>query len=384
MSESQSLHTEYIRRQVSRFTDQPLARQLLDAMPGVVLALTPEGRVVYANRSTLELLGREDQRAILGLRFGEVLGCVHAFETPEGCGATEFCRTCGAKCAILSSQRERTTVEEWRVTRQQDEGMDASVLHVWVTPFEISGNQFTIFACVDISGEKRRRALERIFFHDVLNTAAMLLATTALILDEDNDTVEELKPKAYRLTRRLVGEIEAQRDLSEAENGELSVKPAAIRSLEFLRQITDMYAGRSVAEARRIRVADDAEDITFVSDPTPLERVIGNMVKNALEASQPGQTVTLGCRIEGGHIEFWVHNEAFMPEEVQLQIFQRAFSTKGRGRGLGTYSMRLLSQRYLSGDVTFTSSDEGGTTFRASYPLCPPIEGQEIGSEEPA
>jgi signal transduction histidine kinase len=255
--------------------------------------------------------------------------------------------------------------------------LDAFIFHVWVTPLEISGDQFKIFACVDVSDEKRRRALERIFFHDVLNTAGMLLATTALMLDEDTDTVGELKPKAYRLTRRLVGEIEAQRDLSEAERGELSVKPAAIRSLEFLRQIADMYAGRSVAETRHIRVAADAEDITFVSDPTLLARVISNMVKNALEASQPGQMVTVGCYIDGGHIEFWVHNETSMPEEVQLRVFKRAFSTKGRGRGLGTYSMRLLSQRYLEGDVTFTSSDEKGTTFRARYPLGPPT-GDEL------
>jgi PAS domain-containing protein len=56
----------------------------------------------------------------------------------------------------------------------------------------------------------------------------------------------------------------------------------------------------------------------------------------------------------------------------------------GRGRGLGTYSMRLLSQRYLKGDVTFTSSDEKETTFRASYPQRLLIEGQEMGSEDPA
>jgi signal transduction histidine kinase len=155
------------------------------------------------------------------------------------------------------------------------------------------------------------------------------------MLDEDKNTVEELKPKAYRLTKRLVGEIEAQRDLSEAERGELSVKPAAIRSLELLYQIADTYGGHSASETRYIRVAADAEDTTFVSDPTLLERVIGNMVKNALEASQPGQTVTLGCNTVGQQIEFWVHNEAVMSEEVQLQVFQRAFSTKGRGRGLG-------------------------------------------------
>jgi sensor histidine kinase regulating citrate/malate metabolism len=64
-----------------------------------------------------------------------------------------------------------------------------------------------------------------------------------------------------------------------------------------------------------------------------------------------------------------VHNDAPIPREVRLQIFQRAFSTKGPGRGLGTYSMKLLSQRYLGGDVSFTSSEEGGTTFKARYPL---------------
>lgn len=58
-----------------------------------------------------------------------------------------------------------------------------------------------------------------------------------------------------------------------------------------------------------------------------------------------------------------------MPYDVQLQVFQRSFSTKGIGRGLGTYSIRLLSERYLSGRVSFTSTPEAGTTFYAWYPL---------------
>jgi len=39
------------------------------------------------------------------------------------------------------------------------------------------------------------------------------------------------------------------------------------------------------------------------------------------------------------------------------------------GRGLGTYSMKLLSERYLEGCVGFTSSAKHGTTFTARYPL---------------
>jgi len=68
-------------------------------------------------------------------------------------------------------------------------------------------------------------------------------------------------------------------------------------------------------------------------------------------------------------IRFWVNNPNFMPREVQLQVFQRSFSTKGAGRGLGTYSIKLLTERYLKGMVSFSTSPETGTTFQAWYPM---------------
>jgi signal transduction histidine kinase len=359
-----------IQQQARLFAERTLARELLDAMPNIVLVLNRKGRAVYVNTSALKLLGLKDECSLLGLCYGEVLGCVHAFEMRGGCGTTKFCETCGAAHAILSSQCGCTAAEEWRITRQQDDDVDALVFQVWATPVEINSEQFTVFACVDISDAKRRRALERIFFHDILNTAGILLGTVELMLEMDSGAViGELEQKASRLARRLVNEIKAQRDLAEAESYELSVALASIHSLEFLQQIGDMYEQRKIAEERHIRIAEDAEDVTFVSDPTLLGRVIGNMVKNALEASLPGQTVTLGSKVVEKEIELWVHNDAFIPREVRLQIFQRAFSTRGPGRGLGTYSMKLLSQRYLGGDISFTSSEEEGTIFKARYPL---------------
>lgn len=76
----------------------------------------------------------------------------------------------------------------------------------------------------------------------------------------------------------------------------------------------------------------------------------------------------MGCRTEGEFVEFWVNNPNVMPRTAQLQVFQRSFSTKGSGRGLGTYSMKLISERYLKGAVAFTSCEEQGTTFLARYP----------------
>jgi sensor histidine kinase regulating citrate/malate metabolism len=61
-----------------------------------------------------------------------------------------------------------------------------------------------------------------------------------------------------------------------------------------------------------------------------------------------------------------------MPREVQLQVFQRSFSTKARsGRGIGTYSIKLFVERYLKGTVGFTSDEPGGTTFTVTLPKEP-------------
>jgi sensor histidine kinase regulating citrate/malate metabolism len=102
------------------------------------------------------------------------------------------------------------------------------------------------------------------------------------------------------------------------------------------------------------------------------------MVKNALEASAEGETVAMGVRPIDSEVEFWVHNSGSIPRNQQLQVFQRSFSTKDRNRGLGTYSMKLLAENYLSGRVAFESTPEEGTTFRLRIPFqAPPPSGVE-------
>jgi len=55
---------------------------------------------------------------------------------------------------------------------------------------------------------------------------------------------------------------------------------------------------------------------------------------------------------------------------VQARIFQRSFSTKAvRGRGLGTYSMKLFGERCLGGEVSFGSATGTGTVFSIRLPL---------------
>ena len=120
---------------------------------------------------------------------------------------------------------------------------------------------------------------------------------------------------------------------------------------------------------RKLVIDGRVESVVFETDAALLSRVLINMVKNALEATPKGGTVTLGCRTDGPDIRFEVHNPTAIPRDIAMQIFQRSFSTKSAGRGLGTYSMKLIGERFLGGRVGFTTSEAEGTTFHAIFPI---------------
>lgn len=357
-------------RQQERFAAETLFRTLFDAVPEGIVILNRERQIIFYNRAFRALCGAQNQ--LIGLRPGEALQCQHADEMPGGCGTTQFCQTCGAAKAIQSALYHRPSVQECRIVCTEEAGSAAMDLRVSATPFDYSGEPFVIFAVNDISHEKRRLILERIFFHDILNTAGAIIGVAQLLDELEPSELEELHEYGSLLTgasNRLLEEIQAQRQLLAAENGDLVIEPAAINSRRVLLDVCEIYQHHEVANRRTVTVTDDCSDLIFRSDPVLLRRILGNMTKNALEASPRDATVTLGCQRQDHRIHFWVHNVGQIPHAVRLQLFQRSFSTKGNGRGLGTYSIKLLAERYLRGQIRFTSSVEEGTTFYATFPL---------------
>ena len=355
---------------VLRFNDiatNALVRQLLDAVSEACVILNRERQIVFANEALTLLVKAEDPLALCGLRPGEALRCVHAFERDEGCGTTEFCRTCGAVNAILRSQAGAVDVQECSISQTDGNALD---LRVKAKPISINGEEYTLFSAIDISDEKRRKALERIFFHDLLNTAGALEGFSEL-LGTPPKGEERCVTSIRALSKRLLEEIAAQRELLAAEGNELVVEAGFVNSRECIESIVSQYDGEAYRKKCAVRIDPESTHATFSSDPVLLRRVIGNLLKNAVEASTKDDVVTIGCRSVSGAMEFRIHNPAAMPDKVRLQVFQRSFSTKGAGRGLGTYSAKLITERYLAGRISFTSSTDGGTTFRVAFPVGP-------------
>jgi hypothetical protein len=354
-----------IKEQVKLVARMEGLKQVVSLIPDIILILNSNRQIVYANKTAMTLLERDILDSVYGLRPGELIDCDHAFEAPGGCGTTIYCSTCGAVKAILSGLRGEESVEECRVSRKKNG--DSFDMRVWSFPVEYEHQPFVLFVMNDISNEKRRRILERIFFHDVIDTAGGIRNFSEILLEATPSELTEFKEIIFRLSNQLVDEILAQKQLLSAESNELAVQPVSLNSVGVLKEVIEVYSTHDALKGKKLVIDPQAVEIEFKNDKALLSRVLGNMTKNALEASEPGQIVTLGCETIQGDIQFWVHNQAVIPENVQLQIFQRSFSTKGTNRGLGTYSMRLLSERYLKGKVAFTSSEKEGTRFTARY-----------------
>lgn len=259
---------------------------------------------------------------------------------------------------------------ECRIRCGPEQSVSDLDITVTAMPYESAGRTYTLLTILDASSEKRRRALERLFFHDIANIAGGLAGiANALRSATNGDEREEMLGAMEYSARALLDEIEAQRQLASAEAGDLPVAPENITSSEILAGVVDALRYHPVSRDRRIVIDGETPRFACVTDPVLLRRVLVNLAKNALEATPPGGTVTLASARTNDEVSFTIHNAGLIPEDVQHQLFHRSFSTKGDGRGLGAYSVRLLTEQYLGGRVSFTSTNASGTQFTVAVPV---------------
>ena len=342
--------------------------KILNLYPEIVLILDKNRQAVYCNTELLRSLGIESPETITGKRPGEIFNCVNADKEKTGCGTSAFCRECGAINAILTAQTGKAASGECRISVRSPSGPISLDLRVWASPVEIETIPFTFFVIRNIGDEKRRAALEHVFFHDILNDTAILKAYTENIRDGIIPTDAEAVKNIHRFSKRLADAITDQRDLLLAEEGSYTPQAQPIQITSLLQELAAVYEKSTCSSGKKILV--EAPDLAtkVVSDANLLWRVIGNAVKNALEATPEGGIVRLGFRKGLQEEIFFVNSPSAMSEAVRHQVFQRSFSTKSPGRGLGTYSIKLFTEKYLKGRVWFESGDDIGTTFFIAVP----------------
>lgn len=333
---------------------------MLEACPGPSVILNDRRQILAANRAFLLLAAAGAPADVIGLRPGDAVRCREALEAEDGCGSAEACRQCGAGrgLARIEAGEPGPFNEECLLTRRGAQGDEPLELRAGINP--IPGGMVAL-VLQDISDQKRRRVLERCFFHDVLNTAGSVQTLAGMAAEGDGVAADLLVVTA----NALIDEVRSQQTLISAENGELRVVPERIPVAPLCAEVARAYAR---LHGGRVRVSvRSAAEVHVVADRAVLHRVVGNLVKNAIEAVRAGD-VAIAVRGGDGRVAIAVSNPGSIPPAVRRQIFRRSFSTKGEpGRGIGTWSVKLLTETYLGGTVGFSCSG-GITEFTVDLP----------------
>ena len=138
---------------------------------------------------------------------------------------------------------------------------------------------------------------------------------------------------------------------------------------------------QAMREPQRVNIemSNAMADSLGILPKQALSQALRNLLQNGLDASKSFQSVTLQVDVEKRRsgkkpAEVWrltITDEGTgMSDEVQRRVGEPFFTTKevGQGMGLGVFLTRNVI-RGLGGEITFTSSPEGGTICRVSLPV---------------
>lgn len=374
---------------------------MFDASSDLVLIINRNRETVFVNSQLVQYTGSLTPDSLLGKRPGAIFGCMNS-GLGNGCGTTEFCVNCSANLtidAMFSSSyssgavAELPEIEKWErfecvIPRKHSEPLRMDVHSSIIRCIRDSGIcDLYVFAARDITNDFMSSIMERLFVHDLNNTAMKIQAFSFFLKETLGETFPDLAERSESLVDELIDSIASHRWISHSlrnqvdseENVTLPVSFEVIDSLQLLEDIADSFnCGFS---SHLLKVDSSSVSLEVKTVPGVLKRILNNLIKNSLEATDWSDEVVLGCLpvadgFKGNEslkntslFRFWVKGNSIIPEFSKSRIFTPDFSTKGRGRGFGSYSCKILGERFLGGKVWFESSESIGTFFYIDLPM---------------
>jgi NtrC-family two-component system sensor histidine kinase KinB len=197
-----------------------------------------------------------------------------------------------------------------------------------------------------------------------------------LLLESDTGTLDERQREILQVCRedtarldRLMREL---LDLSTIESGAVSAQLVPTRPATVLADAVNPL--RLQVEARGVRLDVDAPpDLPQVAvDRSQIERVIGNLVTNAMRATPAGGSITVAAARRGDEVAISVTDTgAGIARDFLSRIFEpfvQVPHASGGGAGLGlTISRRIVEGH--GGRLTVQSEPGRGSTFTFTVPL---------------
>ena len=357
-------------------------RQVLDVLPeGVVLA-DAQTRLLLANAVAAEILGagvdvgppaRDEREATAryhtrhpdGTPFGPREGLLHR--------------------SVFGGEVVRA---EQLLVRRGGTGEDVPLL-ASSAPLRDPAGTITggVMVYQDISGLKDLEHQKDVFVaavsHDLKNPLTSILGTSQLLARRIGrlDTPEAARfvtaldtiiLTARRMAAQL-GELVDVTRLQTARPLDLDLQPVDLVAL--IDMVAQQY--RLATDGHTLAVQTASPAVSCLCDAARIERVVANLISNAIKYSPEGGTIGIRLDLpEGAWVDLHVSDQGVgIPEEDLPRIFERfyrASNVVGRiaGTGLGLAGVRQIVEQH-GGTVTLRSVPSEGTTVTIRLPVAP-------------
>jgi len=331
-------------------------RLLMEQASDAIVIADAHGTVRSVNRRACVLLGYE-RRELAGTNLRDLIAAEHSLELDVGqllAGASSFL----VELHLRRKDGELVPVEV-SATRLEDERLLAIVR--------------------DLRERQRREAAEREFVvnaaHD-LRTPLAGIAAALEILESGAKEVPEDRDRFLedigRETARLGRLVRALLLLALVQTYQEALQLGPVRLGPLLHDVA-----RGVPSGTIDVVVDCPADLAALSDPDLLERIVSNLLANAVANTEEGRILSSARGLADGRVEIEVADtgSGITPEDQEhvFDRFYRAVERDGEGFGLGL-SIVHETVRALRGTLELESAAGVGTTVRVAIPGSPQDE----------
>lgn len=211
--------------------------------------------------------------------------------------------------------------------------------------------------------------------HDLKTPIARIQGAAELLMQSPRSDEKDRRQLSgiVKTTEELSEYVQTLLDLTRIESAQVPLQKISKDINQTLAEVAENK--RAMASEKNISITTQLEPLfSFKFDPKLIQRVVSNLVENAIKYSPEGTTISLGSKEDGNWIRVTVTDQGkgIGPEEQQ-KVFEKFYRGKEqdnqtKGSGLGLYLVKYFVELH-KGIVELKSDIGRGSTFTVSLPV---------------
>jgi nitrogen fixation/metabolism regulation signal transduction histidine kinase len=211
--------------------------------------------------------------------------------------------------------------------------------------------------------EQAWREMAKQVAHEIKNPLTPMRLTVQSFERTFNSSDDKAKDKLKEFSQTLIQQIDVMSSIASAFS-DFAKMP--IQKKEQIEIISVIKFALDIFSEEYIKYHPEEEELYANLDKTQLIRVITNLVKNAIQATENQENPIVEVKVSSEEKNLIISvsdNGKGISEDLKELIFEPKFTTKTSGMGLGLAMIKNIIEAY-DGSISFSSEEGIGTVFK--------------------